>query len=112
MKRREWPRSSIRAIVPAGAPLAEALINARAGRASEAERYLAIVRRDLGDAASYQYAQVYSVVGDKARALGEFERAWDSHDSGLLWLKVDPIFDPLRDEPRFKNLVERLDFPS
>jgi serine/threonine-protein kinase len=95
-----------------GGPLAEALINARAGRASEAERYLAIVRRDFGDAASYQYAQVYSVVGDKPRALGELERALDIRDSGLLWLKVDPTLDPLRNEPRFKAIVSRLDFPS
>ena len=71
-----------------------------------------MVRRDFGDAASYQYAQIYSVLGDKARALSELERAWDIRDSGLLWLKVDPTFDPLRDEPRFRALVERLDFPS
>ena len=95
-----------------GRPIAEALIDASAGRTTEAERNLAMVRRDFGDAASYQYAQIYSVLGDKAQALSELERAWDIRDSGLLWLKVDPTFDPLRDKPRFRALVERLDFPS
>jgi hypothetical protein len=52
------------------------------------------------------------VLGDKARALDELERAWDIRDSGLLWLKVDPTLDPLRNEPRFKALFNRLDFPS
>jgi serine/threonine-protein kinase len=95
-----------------GRSVAEALINAREGRANEAERNLAIVRGLFGDAASYQYAQIYSVLGDKARALDELERAWDIRDSGLLWLKVDPTLDPLRNEPRFKALFNRLDFPS
>jgi Tfp pilus assembly protein PilF len=95
-----------------GRPVAEALISARAGRTSEAERNLAIVRSIFGDAASYQYAQIYSILGDRARALDELERAWNIRDSGLLWLKVDPTLDPIRDEPRFQALVERLDFPS
>ena len=95
-----------------GRPLAEGLINAKAGRAAEAERNVEAIRRLFGDAANYQYAQILSVMGDKPRALAALDRAWDIRDSGLLWLKVDPTLDPLRNEPRFKALVERLDFPS
>ena len=95
-----------------GRPLAEGLINARAGRAAQAESNLATIKRLFGDAASYQYAQIYSVMGAKPRALAALDRAWDIRDSGLLWLKVDPTLDPLRNEPRFKALIERLDFPS
>ncbi len=38
----------------------------------------------------------------------EFERAYDEHDSTLVWLKVHPRFDALRDEARFRALLERM----
>jgi len=66
----------------------------------------------FGDAASYQFAQVYSLLGDTAKALDALDRAWEILDSGLLWLKADATLDPLRNEPRFRALVQRLDFPS
>jgi len=33
-------------------------------------------------------------------------------DSGLAWLKVEPLLDPLRKEPRFQALMRKLKFPS
>jgi tetratricopeptide (TPR) repeat protein len=95
-----------------GQGLALALIYARKGRKQDVESQLAIVRGAFGDAASYQYAQVYSMLGDAVRALSSLDRAWEIRDSGLLWLRVDPTLDPLRNEPRFKSLLERLDFPA
>ena len=95
-----------------GQGLAHALISARMGRESETEKQLAIVRGAFGDAASYQYAQVYSLLGDKPKALAALDRAWKIVDSGLLWLKVDATLDPLRNEPQFRALLQRLDLPA
>ena len=95
-----------------GQALARALINARAHRTAETESQLDIVRSVFGDAASYQFAQVYGLLGDKMRALAALDRAWEIRDSGLLWLKVDPTLDSLRSEPRFQALLGRLDFPA
>jgi len=95
-----------------GQGLAQALVYARLGRARETEAELASVKRMFGDAASYQFAQVYSLLGDTAKALDALDRAWEILDSGLLWLKADATLDPLRNEPRFRALVQRLDFPS
>jgi len=96
----------------AGEGLAHALIYARMGRERETEGQLATVRKAFGDAASYQYAQVYSLLGNKVKALAALDRAWQIVDSGLLWMKVDATLDPLRQEPRFKTLLEKLDFPA
>jgi len=96
----------------AGEGLAQALIYARMGRERETEGQLATVRKAFGDAASYQYAQVYSLLGNRPKALAALDRAWEIVDSGLLWLKVDATLDPLRNEPRFKALFQKLDFPA
>ena len=96
----------------AGEGLAQALIYARMGRERETEGQLATVRKAFGDAASYQYAQVYSLLGNKVKALSALDRAWQIVDSGLLWMKVDATLDPLRQEPRFKALLQKLDFPA
>jgi len=42
---------------------------------------------------------------EKERALGALEQAFRDHEPCMISLKVDAIFDPLREEPRFKELV-------
>ena len=50
--------------------------------------------------------------GDKNSALNYLEKAADGGETpDTTWLKVDPLFDPLRDEPRFQKLVAKL-FPD
>jgi hypothetical protein len=36
------------------------------------------------------------------------ERAYENHEPGLIWLKVDPVFDDLRLDPRFDPLLRRM----
>ena len=90
----------------------EALLLAHQRRTTEAEAKLALIRRAYGDAASYQYAQTYSQLDDKNRAFAALDRAWEIRDSGLLWTKVDGMLDPIRSDPRFEALLEKLDFPT
>jgi serine/threonine-protein kinase len=60
---------------------------------------------------NYLYTIIYTGLGDKATAIDYLEKARDGGESpDTTWLKVDPIFDPLRDEPRFQQLVAKL-FP-
>jgi len=47
---------------------------------------------------------------DEDEALTWLERAYDEKDPGLFWLKVTPVYDPLRSEPRFKVLMRKLNF--
>lgn len=57
-------------------------------------------------------ATYYAHLGDKDRALAWLERAYEEHNGRLYLLKVNPSYDPLRDDPRFQDLLRRLNFPE
>jgi TolB-like protein/cytochrome c-type biogenesis protein CcmH/NrfG len=78
----------------------------RLGRHADAEAALAKYRVKWGDAAPYQYAQIYAQWGNTPKALEWLETALRLRDRDLGWLKVSPLLDPLRNEPRFRA-VER-----
>jgi TolB-like protein/Tfp pilus assembly protein PilF len=60
---------------------------------------------------NYLYTIVYTGLGDKATAIDYLEKARDGGETpDTTWLKVDPIFDPLRNEPRFQQLIAKM-FP-
>ncbi|HXJ93715.1 MAG TPA: hypothetical protein VMT20_12755, partial [Terriglobia bacterium] len=50
----------------------------------------------------------YIGVGDKDQALSYLEKSIATHSPGLVALKVDPVYDPLRGDPRFQNLLRRV----
>lgn len=48
--------------------------------------------------------------GDKKQALFWLENAFEVHDGSMVFLKVDPVFDAIRSEPRFKSLLKKMAF--
>jgi hypothetical protein len=58
------------------------------------------------------FAYAYLGLGDKDQALTFLERAYEEQDPGLFTLKVSPLLDPLRSEPRFQALMRRVNFPQ
>jgi eukaryotic-like serine/threonine-protein kinase len=63
-----------------------------------------------GEAAPFNLALVYLGLGDHTRAIDYLEQAYAASSQGLVWLKRDPIYDPLRSNPRFIALMKRLNF--
>lgn len=57
---------------------------------------------------AYAFAIAYIGVGQKEEALNMLERSDEDRAWDILHLKVEPFFDSLREEPRFKKLVERV----
>ena len=55
-----------------------------------------------------QFAQLYARVGDKDKAFAWLERAYLERDALLILIKVDPVWDDLRVDPRFENLLHRM----
>ncbi|MBZ5615135.1 MAG: tetratricopeptide repeat protein [Acidobacteriia bacterium] len=59
----------------------------------------------------YEFARVYAGLGDKDQVILWLQKAYAEHAVYLVWLKVDPRLDNLRDDPRFQDLVRRMNFP-
>ena len=56
----------------------------------------------------HSIATVYVGLGQTNEALEWLNRAADERANWITFLNVDPVFDPLRDEPRFRKIAERL----
>jgi eukaryotic-like serine/threonine-protein kinase len=85
------------------------------GKRTEAQKILA----ELEEQAKHQYvlplyfALIYLGLGEQERALSFLEKAFDERNSLLpSWLNIDLRFQELRDEPRFQDLLRRLNLLS
>ncbi|HSB64740.1 MAG TPA: tetratricopeptide repeat protein, partial [Thermoanaerobaculia bacterium] len=81
-----------------------------AGRRKEALDVLEELkrRRDRQYVSPWGLASIYARLGETGFALDWLERAYDEHDSTLVWLKVHPRFDALRAEPRFVEILKKM----
>ena len=88
-----------------------AVVYDKLGRHTDAEAELAKLKAAVGDSAAYQYATIYAQWGNTAKALEGLETALRLRDPGLIYLKTDPLLDPIRQEPRFQKMMRELKFP-
>src|SRR5262249_31420807 len=61
---------------------------------------------------SYFVTTIYAALGDKDKAFAELEKAFAERDWTLPLMKGDPLMDPLRDDPRFKDMLRHLNLPE
>jgi len=59
----------------------------------------------------YDLAMVYTGLGDKDNAINHLNRAYEERAGWIIAIKVEPMFDPLRSDPRFADLQRRLNYP-
>jgi class 3 adenylate cyclase/TolB-like protein/cytochrome c-type biogenesis protein CcmH/NrfG len=53
-------------------------------------------------------AEFYISQGNIDEALDQLERGFDSHSIMMVGLKIEPFLDPIRNEPRFKALMKKM----
>jgi hypothetical protein len=56
----------------------------------------------------YILAWAYVSTGNRNQAFAWLEKAYAEHSNSLTALKVDPAYDPLRNDPRFQDLLQRV----
>jgi tetratricopeptide (TPR) repeat protein len=70
--------------------------------------------RELEQLAKRQYvsptafAPIYLGLGEKEKTLDWLEKAYEQQDSACWYLKIDQIYDSVRNEPRFQALLKKL----
>jgi adenylate cyclase len=80
------------------------------GERSKAEQIL----RELEQMAKRQYvnstafADIHLGLGEKQKALDWLEKSYQDEESACWYLRVDPIYDSVRNEPRFQSLLRKI----
>jgi tetratricopeptide (TPR) repeat protein len=102
--------NEMRTAYPLMAVRCQALSLLRAGRKNEAA---AVARRMESEYATGSHepmlaADVFAALGDSARAFEWLDRAVEDSRFWLIYLKSDPAFDCIRDDPRFAELLTRI----
>ena len=89
-----------------------ALAHFARGDRSKADAALADLIENGRNTLAYQIAEVYAVRGEKDKAFEWLQISYDTHDTGTLGILVDPLIGNLRDDPRYKALVAKMNFPA
>jgi TolB-like protein/Flp pilus assembly protein TadD len=80
----------------------------RAGHRSEAQQALEQLTEKYAYVPYWFYSIVSIGLNDPQRALEALDNAFNNHEPCLVSLKVDPVFDPLRQVDRFSDMVRRI----
>jgi serine/threonine protein kinase/tetratricopeptide (TPR) repeat protein len=93
-------------------PLSLAYIEAVSGNEREAEKILDRLESEGASVSPAILAMVYGALGDRDEAFDRLEQAYQQKDWLLTFINSHPWFDPLRDDPRFQDIVRRMNFPK
>jgi TolB-like protein/DNA-binding winged helix-turn-helix (wHTH) protein/Tfp pilus assembly protein PilF len=88
-------------------------IYAASGKKTEARAILHSLesKSQFNYVSPYLIASIYSQLGEKDEAFNWLEKAFDRRD-GISYMVADPMMDPLRSDPRFADLIQRLHLPQ
>jgi len=87
---------------------------ALAGKRGEAEKALV----ELNERSTQQYvapfdvAVIYVGLGAMSPTFEWLDKAYEDHSTWLTYIKVDPRFDSIRDDPRYRDLLRRMRLPE
>jgi serine/threonine protein kinase/tetratricopeptide (TPR) repeat protein len=59
----------------------------------------------------YHTAIIHCFLGDREKTFEYLERSFEAKEAWLVWTGVEPIFDDLRADERFKNILRRINYP-
>jgi DNA-binding winged helix-turn-helix (wHTH) protein/TolB-like protein/Flp pilus assembly protein TadD len=88
----------------------QALAYTRTGQLDKAREVVAFLKQEakVNSDSAYRLATIYAELGRKDEAIALLERCYGVRDDRLVWLKVEPFFDSLRSDPRFQDLLRRM----
>ena len=84
-----------------------------AGKRTEGQKIVSELEQSAAEkyVSSFPLAVAYTGLGDKDRAFEALEKAYEERSWGMGTLRVNPVFDPIRSDPRFVALLRRVNLP-
>ncbi len=81
-----------------------------AGKKEQAYEFIAELeeRSKKGYVSSFWTALIYSALGELDKAFVWFEKAYEERDANMIYLTVVPVFDTVRSDPRYKQLLLKM----
>jgi TolB-like protein/Tfp pilus assembly protein PilF len=67
---------------------------------------------NAGGSPSFFLAMIYAQMGEIDTAFELLEKAYEDHEVEVYWLKVEPPFEPLHDDPRWQVMLDKVGFPD
>ena len=80
----------------------------RTGQSEKAKRIVDSLERVSPIDRAFQTGVIYAWLGEKQKAIEKLNLAYRLYDFGLISIKVDKLFDPLRNEEGFKELLRKM----
>lgn len=90
----------------------KAIVAARVHDSTTFEQSVRQLRSGWGDSVNYEFAQIYAQRGDADTAIDYLRQPVAQRDPGFIFIVSDPMLDPIRSDPRFKEVMRGMDFPS
>jgi hypothetical protein len=75
-------------------------------------KFLVEKPKPTGASAGWFLAATYGVLGEKDEAFRWLDAAYQDRFSLFPWIRNDPMFGPLRSDPRYRDFVRRMNFPQ
>ena len=85
---------------------------AKAGERGKALKILDDLQKSGNYVSPGELPILYAALGEREKAFASLERAYTAHDLQLQYLSIDPAFDSLRSDARFKDLLRRVGLPQ
>ncbi len=91
-----------------------AIVYALAGQKDETFKILdeILSEQDTEQIAAYEFAMIYAALGDVDQAFKWLEKSYQEHSGWPFFIKVDPMADPLRSDPRYGPFLKRMGLES
>ena len=78
------------------------------GDKAKAKALLETTMKKYPNLSHYRNSQVYVALENFDEAMNHLELGYTNRDVHMFWIKADPAFDPIRNDPRFKTLLKKM----
>jgi len=86
------------------------------GQTDQTEALMAEIKerseKTSGGSPSFYTAMIYAQMGEIDTAFEWLDKAYQDHEVEMYWLKVEPPFEPLRSDPRWQEMLDKVGFPE